>query len=296
MTYLVQLRTFLEAYRLGSLTQAAESLGITQPAVSSHIRTLEVQLKKKLFVRHARGINPTAIAHDLARSIGSHIESVEIGFNAVQARASNIAGTIHLAGPGEFLSVRVIPALADLMAHEIRVRIHIGGKERIYALLNDGAIDLAITASRPESRALGYAELEEETFVLVAAPAWIQRNLTKPVSPAQLLTQPLIAYDEELPLIRQYFEQVFSIQIDVQAAATVGDLRMVRSLLLAEQGYSVLPKYLCEDQLQNFTLILLCQPANPPTNHLYLVWNRSSLRHPRVVFARDRLLAELQRI
>ncbi|MDJ0713641.1 MAG: LysR substrate-binding domain-containing protein, partial [Prochloraceae cyanobacterium] len=78
----------------------------------------------------------------------------------------------------------------------------------------------------------------------------------------------------------------------VQAAATVSDLRMVRSLLLAGQGYSVLPKYLCESQLNNGSLVLLHQPENPPTNKLYLVWNRGNLRHPRVVFARDRLLTE----
>lgn len=295
MTYLVQLRTFIEAYRLGSLSQAAESLDITQPAVSSHIRTLEVQLKKKLFVRHARGIDPTAIAHDLARSIGTHIESIETGFNAVQTRTSNIAGTIHIAGPGEYLNERVIPALASLMVYDIRIRIHLGGKEKIYTLLNDGAVDLAITASHPDNRALRYEEIEEEVFVLVAAPAWVKRNLTKPISSTQLLTQPLIAYDEDLPLIRQYFERVFKIQINVQAAVAVSDLRMVRSFLLAEQGYSVLPRYLCERQLEHGTLMLLHQPIDPPTNHLYIVWNRSSLRHPRVVFVRDLLLAELQR-
>ena len=240
---------------------------------------------------------PSAIAHDLARSIDSHIESIELGFSAVQARASNIAGTIHLAGPGEFLNNRVVPALASLMAHDIRIRIHLGGKEKIYALLNDGTADLAITASCPEAenRALGYEEIESETFVLVAAPAWVRRNITQPITSVQLLTLPLIAYDRDLPLIRQYFKQVFSIQIDVQAAATVGDLRMVRSFLQAEQGYSVLPKYLCQSQLKDKTLVLLHQPSDPPTNRLYLVWNRSSLRHPRVVFARERLLTELQR-
>ena len=295
MTYLAQLRSFLAAYRLGSLTKAAESLEITQPSMSSHIRTLEVQLKKKLFVRHARGIEPTAIAHDLARSIGSHIDNIEIGFNALQARASNISGTIHLAAPGEFLNARVVPALAVLMAHGIRVRIHAGGKEKIYSLLGEAAIDLAITASRTENRVLGYEEIGQETFVLVAAPAWVERNLIKPFSPTQLLTKPLIAYDEDLPLIRQYFEQVFNIQIGVQAAATVGDLRIVRSLLVAEQGYSVLPEYLCESELQKKSLVLIHRPLNPPTNSLYLVWNRGNLRHPRVVFARDRLLAELQK-
>ncbi|MEO0933492.1 MAG: LysR family transcriptional regulator [Cyanobacteria bacterium J06641_2] len=271
MSYLTQLRTFIEAYRLGSLTQASERLGITQPAVSSHIRTLEVQLKKKLFIRHARGIDPTAIAHDLARSIGSHIDNIEIAFNTVQARAANIAGTIHIAAPGEFLNARLAPFLAVLMSHDIKVRIHPGGKDKIYSLLDEGAIDLAITASQPDSRALGYQEIEKETFVLVAAKNWVKLNLQQPVLPDDLLTQSLIAYDEDLPLIRQYFEQVFSIQIDVQPAAIVGDLRMVLSLILEEQGYSVLPKYLCKNQLKDGSLILLHQPVNPPKNNLYLV-------------------------
>ncbi|MEL6461370.1 MAG: LysR family transcriptional regulator [Cyanobacteria bacterium J06621_15] len=295
MSYLTQLRTFIEAYRLGSLTQASERLGITQPAVSSHIRTLEVQLKKKLFIRHARGIDPTAIAHDLARSIGSHIDNIEIAFNTVQARAANIAGTIHIAAPGEFLNARLAPFLAVLMSHDIKVRIHLGGKDKIYSLLDEGAIDLAITASQPDSRALGYQEIEKETFVLVAAKNWVKLNLQQPVLPDDLLTQSLIAYDEDLPLIRQYFEQVFSIQIDVQPAAIVGDLRMVLSLILEEQGYSVLPKYLCKNQLKDGSLILLHQPINPPKNNLYLVWNRGNLRHPRVVFAKECLLQEFEK-
>ncbi|MEM9949750.1 MAG: LysR family transcriptional regulator [Cyanobacteria bacterium P01_D01_bin.36] len=62
MSYFPQLRTFMAAYRLGSLTKAAEHLGITQPAVSQQIRTLEAQIKKPLFVRHARGIVPSAMA------------------------------------------------------------------------------------------------------------------------------------------------------------------------------------------------------------------------------------------
>jgi DNA-binding transcriptional LysR family regulator len=294
MTYLPQLRTFIEAYRLGSLTQAAESLQITQPAVSNHIRILETQIKKKLFVRHARGIEPTAVAHDLARAIGSHIDKLEMGFNAVQTRAANIAGTLHLAGPGEYLNARVAPLLAALMAHEIRIRIHPGGKDRIYALLDEGTIDLAITASQPHSRALDYQDIEQETLMLMATPAWIKRRLSQPVTVEQLLAQPLIAYDEDLPLIREYFEQVFGVRMSMQAAATVGDLRMVRSLVVAEQGYSVLPTYLCQEQLQRNVLVPIYQPTNPPINHLYLVWNRGNLRHPRVVFARDRLLTELQ--
>jgi DNA-binding transcriptional LysR family regulator len=290
MSYLPQLRTFLEAYRTGSITKAADRLHLTQPAASAHIKSLEVLIEKKLFTRHARGIKPTAIADDLARSIAPHLEQIETKFNAVRSRVATVAGTIHLAAPAEFLDAKVLPAIASLLAHDIRVRIHLGGKERIYQLLNDGTVDLAITASEPQNKDLDFTEIERETLVLVAATDWKQEHLISPFDPQQLLNLPLIAYDEDLPLIHRYFAEVFQIKLDLQAVVTVADLRIVRSLVLLGQGYTVLPKYLCIQQLQANTLCLLHQTELYPSNKLYLVWHRANLRHPRVVYARDRLL------
>ncbi len=290
MSYLAQLRTFLEAYRTGSITKAAERLYLTQPAASAHIKSLEALIEKKLFIRHARGIKPTAIADDLARSISPHLEQIEVKFNAVRSRIASISGTIHLATPAEFLDTKVLPEIASLLAHDIRVRIHLGGKERIYQLLDNGTVDLAITASQPQDKALDFAEIARETLVLVASSDWIKQHLIQPFNPQQLLTLPLIAYDEDLPLIRRYFNEVFQIKINIQASVIVPDLRIVRSLVSLAQGYTVLPKYLCEQQLQSGKLCLLHQAESYPSNSLYLVWNKGNLRHPRVVYARDRLL------
>jgi DNA-binding transcriptional LysR family regulator len=290
MSYLPQLRTFLEAYRTGSITKAADRLHLTQPAASAHIKSLEVLIEKKLFIRHARGIKPTAIADDLARSIAPHLEQIETKFNGLRSRITSVAGTIHLAAPAEFLEGRVLPAIASLLAHDIRVRIHLGGKERIYQLLNDGTVDLAITASEPQNKALDFTEIERETLVLIAATDWKQQHLISPFDPQQLLNLPLIAYDEDLPLIQRYFAEVFQIQLDLQAVVTVADLRIVRSLILLGQGYTVLPKYLCIQQLQANTLCLLHQTELYPSNNLYLVWHKGSLRNPRIVYARNRLL------
>ena len=96
--------------------------------------------------------------------------------------------------------------------------------------------------------------------------------------------------DEDLPLIRRYFTEVFQIKLDIQAVVTVADLRIVRSLVSLGQGYTVLPKYLCEQQLQTGNFSLLHQTELNPSNKLYLVWNKYNLRHPRVVYTRDHLL------
>ncbi len=53
-------RTFLAAYRAGSLTQAAKQLHVTQPAVSQHIRQLEAHYGEPLFTKTSRGVEPTA--------------------------------------------------------------------------------------------------------------------------------------------------------------------------------------------------------------------------------------------
>ena len=79
-------------------------------------------------------------------------------------------------------------------------------------------------------------------------------------------------------------------KIQVQAAVTVAALRMGRSLLIAAQGYSVLPLYLCKNQIQQGYLTLLHRPSTLPTNSLYLTWNRGNLRHPCVAFACQYLL------
>ncbi|ORT28484.1 LysR family transcriptional regulator, partial [Escherichia coli] len=77
MSHLSHLRTFLEAYRSGSFSKAAELLGITQPAASQHIQSLETLVGKRLFIRQARGVTATEAADELARSVSPFIDGLE---------------------------------------------------------------------------------------------------------------------------------------------------------------------------------------------------------------------------
>ena len=99
-------------------------------------------------------------------------------------------------------------------------------------MLDDGTVDLAITASLPNDKALDFAQIARETFILVAATEWKKQYLTSPFNPQQLFDLPLVAYDEDLPLIRHYFAAVFQMQLNTQAIVTVADLRIVRSLVV----------------------------------------------------------------
>jgi len=60
------LRSFLAVYRTGGVTRAAEQLGLSQPSVSHHLRTVEAFAGRLLFTRAGRGIAPTDAGHALA--------------------------------------------------------------------------------------------------------------------------------------------------------------------------------------------------------------------------------------
>jgi len=292
MNHLIPLRTFLETYRAGSLTRAAERLGITQPAASAHLAALEEMLGKPLFRRQARGVSPTLAADDLARQIAANLDGIEAVMASARARSSQLNGTVHLVGPAEYLSARIGPALAPLVAEGLRLRVQTGNRERIYAALCEGHADLAVTASRPEGKGVGFAELGRERLMLVAAPALAEQAKARIVSADFLCGLPCLAYDEDLALVRSFFTHVFGKPAEMQAAVTAPDLRILIGMAEAGAGWTVLPDYLCATALAAGRLVELLTSRDGPDNRLFLAWNRAALRHPRVVHVRDFLLRE----
>ena len=295
MTPLVPLRTFLEVHRSRSISRAAVSLGITQPAASAHIRTLEQQLGRPLFRRHARGVEATPAGDELAAAVGTDLDGLEATFSALRARAEAVVGTVRLAGPVEFLRARMADPLARLTAAGLSVRVTLGGRDVIYRALREGAVDLAVTASRPGERGLDFAKIGEERLVPVAAPAWVARTLGDRAALSGALAAPAVADDEDLSLLRSYLEAARLPADVLKAAAVAPNLRMVRDLVEAGCGWSVLPDYLVEEALAARRLRRLDAGRTRVTNALYLVWPKAALRHPRVSYARERLLEAFAR-
>jgi DNA-binding transcriptional LysR family regulator len=287
---LLHLRSFIEVYRRRSLTAAAKTLGLTQPALSHHVASLESQVGRALFERHARGVLPTAAADDLAARIGSTLDDAEAALSAARARSTQLTGTIHLAGPSDFLAEGCTPLLIRLQKAGLTVRIDVGGRDALYEKLFNDEVDLAITASAPSDTRLDHARIAEERLLLVAAPEILRAIAAAPNLEAGLQGAPCLAYDLDRPLVRTWLQQNGIALPEASPAFTAPDLRMLRALVSEGAGWTVLPDYLCEDALRARRLAVLPAPVASPVNPLNLVWARSALRHPRIAFARKTLL------
>ncbi|MEM6354219.1 MAG: LysR family transcriptional regulator [Pseudomonadota bacterium] len=287
---LQNLRSFIEVYRRRSISAAARHLGLTQPAVSQHVSSLEAQVGRSLFVRQPRGVVPTGFAQDLAAQIGDSLDRAEEALARMRARSAHLSGVVHLAGPAELMAARMAPSLKALQRTGLDVRVHLGGKASIYYQLTSGQVDLAFTASTPDDLRLASAFVGVERLIAVAVPDVVQRIVGAPTLQAGLRAEPLLAYDADRPLVRNWLE-VNGVEAEgLLPAITAPDLRLLTALVRQAMGWSVIPDYLCESALAAGTLMRIPGVAAEPTNPFHLVWQKSGLRHPRVAHARDVLL------
>ncbi|MGY6655661.1 LysR family transcriptional regulator [Amycolatopsis sp. TRM77291] len=291
MPNLDRLATFLAIYRQGSLSAAAEELGLTQPAVTGQLLRLEEELGERLFVRSRQGAAPTARAAELAARIGTRIDELRgaltAGDDDVQYRE-----TVALGGASDGMATRFLPALAPLTERGLRVTVTLGLADELLSALEAARLDLVVSSVRPRQRGITAIPLIDEEFVLVAAPA-----LARSVDPALLETDPvpalahlpLIAYADDLPIIRRYWRSEFGRRPPNRVAMVVPDLRAILAVVVAGAGVSVLPRYIAAAALEAGSVSIVHTPVVPPLNTIYLA-HRSGTARPVVTLIRDRLL------
>jgi len=295
-----RLRAFLAVHRNGSVTEAARQLHMSQPAVTQQIQALEAVAGRSLFRRLPRGVEPTPAARELAEQIGSHLDAVEEAWGQWLSRMSSGPGadslngsSVYLGGPSEFMTNRVLPALAPLIVAGVRVRVMTGDDAAVSAALDGRELDLAVLATPIERPGMTVELLAREEFVLVGAPdvAVELGDLGRGGRRAarQLEHVPLLAVAEELPLVRAYWQEVFGTDPHVLASVVADSLPALAGLAERGLGITVLPRHVCDDQLATGRLVQLVQPRVPPISELWLAWNSGSRRSLAVQTAFERI-------
>ncbi|MBD0841019.1 MULTISPECIES: LysR family transcriptional regulator [unclassified Streptomyces] len=292
---LALLRTFVTVHRAGSFTRAAALLGLSQPAVTSQIRTLERQLGRPLFLRQARGVTPTTIGDELAHKAAPHLDAlVEIAETGLDDESS--LRTLHLAGPPEFTAERALPALTELTGEDgqgFALRASFGHAEETLEGLAAGHHDLAISTARPRGALLTATPLCDEEHVLVAAPRWaewIGSGIPRIKSASELENLPVIEVHESLPFVSRYWASVFDSRPSGPGTVVVPDLRAVLACAVTGAGIAVLPRYLCAQALERGEVVALHEPAVPPLRTYFLVVRTGTLAMPHIARAHDWLL------
>lgn len=197
---------------------------------------------------------------------------------------------MRLAGPPELTTECALPALARLVANGLQLQVTLSRPaEDLLQRLTAGEFDIVLSTIWPPGADLAVTRLPDEEFVLVAAPEWVDRiNANDPTG------APLIAVSASMPVIRRYWLTVYNKEPPGPPAVTVRDLRGVMNLIRCGAGFTVLPRYLCRDQLASGELVDLVRPKAVPTNHLFLAIRAEAAQMQDVKAVHDRLAQSAQ--
>lgn len=153
------LRAFEAAARRGSVSQAAAELHVTHGAVSRHIRALEDDLGRPLFIREGRGLALTADGVRLRDAASDAFGRLQDAYTRL--RRDGTPAALVLGCPGSLLARWVIPRLERLGSELPLVKLHLSAQESGFDL-RLGGLDAALL--------LGEAPWPEEWRVHSLAP------------------------------------------------------------------------------------------------------------------------------
>lgn len=107
-----EVRTAFHVARVGTVSGAAEVLGVHHATVIRHIDALEERLGVRLFQRHARGYTPTEAGEDLLRVAQTTDDQFNQLSGRIKGRGNEVSGELVVTSIGG-LSHLLAPALAE---------------------------------------------------------------------------------------------------------------------------------------------------------------------------------------
>jgi len=162
-----QLKAFVTIVKSGSLGLAAESLHVTQPALSRIIRRLETQLGVQLFERRSTGMELTSFGHALLPHATFLSEEAVLAIEQINSLRGLGQGTIRV-GAVASAAIMLLPAVLEKVLGQwpnLHVQITEAVEDVLTAALTNNAIDVAIAGPIHES----------EDIVLVAEHTFTDR-------------------------------------------------------------------------------------------------------------------------
>jgi DNA-binding transcriptional LysR family regulator len=116
---------FVTIAREGSFTRAAAKLGVSQPALSHRIRTMEEKLGLRLLTRTTRSVSPTEAGQRLMTNVGPYLELIEAEMASLGELRDKPSGTVRITSLDHAADTIILPKLARLLSDYPEVKLEI---------------------------------------------------------------------------------------------------------------------------------------------------------------------------
>jgi DNA-binding transcriptional LysR family regulator len=286
-----KLRVFHAAAEAGSFTHAAETLHLSQSAISRQVSALEQEVGVPLFNRHARGLVLTEqgdMLYRTAHEVLMKLESVTLRLTETKDRPSGVLRVSTTVGLGSGWLTERVPEFIELYP-EINLHLILANEELDLTMRQ---ADCAIRLRQPQQPDLIQRRLFTVHFHLYASPAYVNRH-GKPVSVPELDQHRIVTFGEQVPTHLSDMNWLETAgRPDGSKRAASLQINNILSIKLAVQrgaGIAMLPDYMVEKEAG---LVQLMPETEVPSFDTYFCYPDAMKGQARLHVFRDFLIAK----
>jgi DNA-binding transcriptional LysR family regulator len=183
---------FLAVAREQSFTRAAAILGISQPALSQTVRSLEQRLGVRLLTRTTRSVSTTEAGERLLGTIGPHFDGIQDGLAALSELRDTPAGNLRITSVEHASQTILAPALAKLLPQYPDISVEIIDDYRLADIAAD-RFDAGIRLGEQVAQDMIAVRIGPDfDQIVVGAPSYFRKR-SKPKTPHDLTRHNCIA-------------------------------------------------------------------------------------------------------
>jgi DNA-binding transcriptional LysR family regulator len=292
-----QLAAFCAVVERRSFSQAADQLGVTQPAVSLQIRSLEQRLGQQLLDRSGRRVEPTEAGLRLYRGAQRLLALeqqvlAELGEEA----EGELKGRLEIGastGPGG----SVLPVLLgefQQLNPQVHVALTVGDTHTVVEQVGRRELELGVVGVASRNRGVSFEPLYRDEVVL-AVPSGHNRA-GKSMSLDELKAEPLVLMQEGAGIRQMIDDELRELGVrlrDLNVKLELGLQESARAAVLAGVGATFISRIAIEGDLDSGALAVARVQGLEPSRDVQLVRasGRAETRVAQefVAFARERL-------
>ena len=249
MDRFAEIELFVQVAETGSLSRAAEALGLSNAAASRHLQALEDRLGARLVERNTRRLFLTDTGQEFFSRAKTLLADLKDAEDVVNAHTLNPTGMLRISASLSFSMQHIAPLLRAYTERYPNVTVHVEAANR-YLDIIDNNIDVAIRTREfePDSN-ITVRRLAQTRRILVAAPRYLARH-GRPKTLEELAQHKLLIYTyannpSELRFTRD--EQTTALQ--VKGLLESNDGQILRAAALDGMGILVQPTYIVYDDM-----------------------------------------------
>ena len=261
-----RLQVFYSVARHLSFTKAAESLHMTQPAVTFQVRQLEEQFNTRLFDRTHNRINLTEAGervHHYAKQIFELYSRME---GDVRELTGEVSGVVIL-GASTTVAEYMLPPLLGAFKRkfpDVVIRLRVSNTDGVVAMVEDNEIDLGVVEAPVSNKSLVVEVCRIDKLVAVLPPEHeLAGRVSLPV--ADVLKYPFIAREEGSGTREVTFDYLRGAGLEpanLTLVMELGSPESIKGAIEAGMGISILSRSTIGKELQLGTLT--CVELEPP--------------------------------